>query len=61
MEIRVAITISVIHLEKLHGKTASAERDCEAEIRAGFHIAPSINHLHGHIISTNSGNSNTKP
>ena len=40
-------------LKKLDRKIASTNRDWEAEIRTGFHVLQSMNHLHIHIISTN--------
>jgi hypothetical protein len=42
-------------LEEASGEVGSG-RDWEAEIRAGFHVAPPIATLHIHIISTAFGN-----
>ena len=51
-EIPIAKKIAADRLKKMYKKTASADRDWEAEIRTGFHVLPSMNHLHIHIIST---------
>lgn len=59
-EIQVAKKIAATRLKKLYRKTASANRDWEAEIRAGFHVAPSMNHLHIHVISTDLCNTTAK-
>jgi aprataxin len=59
-KINVAKKIAATHLKKLYEKTASTDRDWEAEIRTGCHVAPSMNHLHIHIISTDFCNSTAK-
>ena len=51
-EIPLARQVAAERLKKMYKKRASADRDWEAEIRTGFHVLPSMNHLHIHIIST---------
>jgi len=59
-EIQAAKKIAAQQLQELYEKTASADRDWKADIRAGFHVAPSMNHLHIHVISTDFCNTTAK-
>ena len=59
-EIQIAMKVAAKRLKELYEMTASADRDWEAEIRAGFHVAPSMNHLHIHVISTDFCNTTAK-